>query len=210
MRHSLPAVVLLALACAHPPEPPLSRVVGPYRVIPVEGGVSTVSRLDHDWTGYYYDLGAYAGDLRPYAESAVLLGLGGGEMLRAFDRSKAHGAKLVGVEIDPRVLKAALEEFKVGQFGVHAVEADAFDYVATMERTDVLMVDLFNDDVMPPREFEPLFWAECRGAVSGGGLLVVNVYPGTQVPAVLKLLGGAGWRVIEQQTVKGSTVVFAE
>lgn len=212
MRHSLPPLMLVLVAAAAFAAEPVTKVLGGYRIIPVQSsageGAATVSKLDGSPTGYYYDLGARAGELRPKARRVVLLGLGGGEMLRAARRTLPK-ADLVGVDNDPRMLTAALEEFRIGAFGARGELADAFVYVKQLRGVDVLLVDLFVGDAMPPAMLMPQFWADCRTSVSSGGLIVVNVYPVSQVPRVAELLTGAGLRALERREVHGSTVLFA-
>lgn len=190
---------------------PISKVIGNLRVIPVQTaageGAATVSRLDGARTGYYYDLGERAGELRPKAQRVVLLGLGGGEMLRAARRSLPK-ADLVGVDNDKRMLTAALDEFHIGGFGARAELADAFVYVKKLRGADVLMVDLFVGDAMPPAALEPRFWVDCRAAIAPGGLVLVNVYPARLVPRMRELWRGAQLRELEVHESHGSTVLF--
>jgi spermidine synthase len=209
MRDSVPKVMLavlvtgLALAAA-----PLSRVVGDIRYIPVKTaageGAATVSKLDGSRTGYYYDLGEHAGQLRPAARRVVLLGLGGGEMLRAARRSLPK-AELIGVDNDPAMIRAALDEFHISAFGAKAAQADAFMYVKALRGVDVLMVDLFVGDQMPAAMLEGTFWSDCRQALGPRGIVVVNVYPPAVVP---KMRDVWGFREIEADEVHGSTVLF--
>lgn len=200
---TLALVAAVAIAAA-----PVSKVVGDLRIIPVGLGASTVSKLDGSRTGYYYDLGERAGVLRPKAKKVVLLGLGGGEMLRAARRSLPK-AELLGVDNDPRMLTAAVDEFRIGAFGARGELADAFAYVKQLRRVDVLLVDLFVGDKMPPPMLAPQFWADCAKALGPNGLVAVNVYPADLVPRVLELLAGAGLDELERHTVQGSTVLFA-
>lgn len=196
-------LLFLLLAAA-----PVSKVAGNLRIIPVANGAATVSKLDGSRTGYYYDLGEHAGELRPKAKRVVLLGLGGGEMLRAARRSLPK-ADLMGVDNEPRMLTAALDEFRIGDFRARAELADAFVYVKGLRGVDILMVDLFLGDVMPPAMLMPQFWSDCRKALSQGGLVVVNVFPARMVAPVAVLLSGAGLKELERHEVQGSTVLFA-
>lgn len=212
MRDSVPPVILLVAALSFAATP-VSRVVGNLRIIPVttsDGleGAATISKLDGSRTGYYYDLGERAGELRPKAKRVVLLGLGGGEMLRAARRSLPK-ADLVGIDNDPRMLTAAFDEFHIGAFGARGELADAFVYVKKLRGVDVLMVDLFVGEVMPQPMLAAPFWRDCRAAIAKDGLVMVNVYPGANVPKVAGLLAGAGLRELERRSVQGSTVVFA-
>ena len=91
------------------------------RLLLSPSGAQTMSPLDGGATGHYYDWGELVGYERPDARRVVLLGLGGGEMLRAVRRSLPK-AELVGVELDPRIAAAALKSFHVDRFGVDAAK----------------------------------------------------------------------------------------
>jgi spermidine synthase len=218
MRHPVPKVALtvaLVASAALAIEFQMSKVVGPYRVIPVKvsgvtglEGAMTVSKLDGSRTGLYYDLGERAGELRPKAKRVVLLGLGGGEMLRAARRSLPT-AELLGIDNDPRMVTAAVSEFNIGAFGARAELADAFVYVRHLRGVDVLMVDLFVADAMPRQMLGGAFWRDCRQALGPDGIVVVNVYPAHLVPVVLNLWAAAGLKAFEQHTPPGTgAVVF--
>lgn len=214
MRDSVPKVMLLGLAVAvlasaAAPEAPLSQIIGNRRVIMVPTSVGpgalTVSMLDGSRTGLYYDLGEDAGKLRPKAKKVVLLGLGGGEMLRAVRRALPK-ADLVGVDNDRRMLKAAVQEFHVERFGVRPVEADAFAYVKQLRGTGVelLLVDLFVGDTMPPATLTRSFWNDVRAAISRDGLVVVNVYPAHLVLQVEQLAQDAGLLEVRELHPEGT------
>lgn len=228
MRDSVPKVMLAAVAaallqlalCAARPAgagtvfKPISVVHGDLRLLPVHTalgeGVLTVSRLDGRPTGLYYDLGARAGELRPAAKFVVMLGLGGGEMLRAARRTLPK-ANLVGFDNDRRMLQAATDEFRIGDFGAAAVFADAFVEVKRLRDVDVLLVDIFDGDRMPKPMLELPFWQDCARAIGARGLVVVNVYPATNAAPVEKLLEAARLRVIERHAPAGTGgVLFAE
>jgi spermidine synthase len=210
MRDSVSKVMLLGLAvavAASAAEPPLSKVFGDRRFIPVQTaagpGALTVSMLDGSKTGLYYDLGERAGVLRPKAKKVVLLGMGGGEMLRAARRSLPK-ADLLGIDNDPRMLKAAVQEFHVERFGARTQLADAFLEVKKLRAVDVLMVDLFVGDTMPPASLNAAFWRDCQAAIGTNGLVLVNVYPAHLVLGVEALMAAAGLEVIERHTPLGT------
>jgi spermidine synthase len=209
-------LVLEGCSPAHAASPAqVSTVVGELRVIFAQSSTGpaamTVSKLDGSRTGYYYDLGERAGELRPKAKKVVLLGLGGGEMLRAARRSLPR-AELLGIDNDARMLRAAREEFRIGDFGARGMEYDAFKYVRLVRgaELDVMLVDLFVGDKMPQPMLEAGFWRDCRAALAKKGLVAVNVYPASLLPLFDRLLAGAGFRELERHEVQGSTVVFVE
>lgn len=205
MRHPLPLLTIAAVLMA-PTEPPLSVVQNGLRLLLSPSGAQTVSRVDGGRTGYYYDLGEHAGELRPKARRVVMLGLGGGEMLRAARRSLPK-ADLVGVDINPRVVRAAVSEFRIGDFGAVGAVADGLKYVKQLRDVDVLISDMFDDDKMVGVSAE--FFRDCRAALAPSGLFLINVFPMSEVPRVRAMLGNAGLAYVELREVQGSTVVFA-
>lgn len=206
------AVLGLALVAAAA-DAPVSRVVGNKRMILVQTpaglGASTVSMLDGSRTGGYWDLGERAGLLRPQAKRVVLLGMGGGEMLRAARRALPK-ADLLGIDNDPRMLRAALTEFRVDRFGARTQLGDAFVLVKQLRGVDVLLVDLFVGDAMPTAELGRAFWLDVELAIGPKSLVVVNVYPAHLVADVEQLLEASRLHVFERYTQDGCTVLFAE
>lgn len=172
----------MLVACA--PAPMLSHVQGPHRLLLSPSthhgarGIYTISALGGGRTGWYYDWGELAGLERPDAKKVVLLGMGGGEMLRAARRS-LPAAELVGVELDERIAAAARREFGVEQFGVEVVVEEAALWLERQPNAsiDVLMVDVFDGQTLPPRFRSPRFYAEARRVVGPLGALMQNVWP---------------------------------
>lgn len=205
---------LCAVRPADAAQPAVSVVMGNRRVLLVQTlvgpGALTMTMLDGSRTGYYWDLGERAGELRPKAKRVVMLGLGGGEMLRAARRSLPK-ADLLGIDNDPVMIRAAVDEFRIGSFGAKAQLGDAFAYVKKLRGADVLIVDLFVGDAMPSPMLEAPFWKDCRAAVAPGGLVVVNVYPAPLVAKVAVLMAWAGFGEIERHKPEGTgAVLFAE
>lgn len=104
---------------------------------------------------------------RPRA--ALLLGLGGGAMLRHLAAYLPDCAVTV-VERDPAVIDLARRFFHVTQ---EIVEADAQEMVADATAAyDVILADLYDGRGMA--SFEPGFWADCVKALVPGGCLAAN------------------------------------
>lgn len=148
-------------------------------------GVQTVTRLDGAPTGYYYDAGALVGRLRPDARTVVLLGLGGGEMLRAARRALPH-AQLVGVELDARTAQLAVEAFHVDALGVEVVVADALDYPARLPKhsVDAVLVDVYADGMLPAPFRRLAFFVDLYAVLASEGVVLMNVWPAALVPEV--------------------------
>ena len=104
---------------------------------------------------------------RPRA--ALLLGLGGGAMLRHL-AAYVPDCAVTLVERDPAVIDLARRFFHVTH---EIVEADAQEMVADAAGAyDVILADLYDGRGMA--SFEPGFWADCVKALTPGGCLAAN------------------------------------
>ncbi len=109
--------------------------------------------------------------------SVLLLGLGGGSAAR-LARALAPRARIVGVEIDPEVVKAAREDFDLDSLGLECVVEDARSWLRrTRARFDLVVEDVFvgrgravrKPDWLPEPELDRI-----AARVAPGGLLVAN------------------------------------
>lgn len=141
-------------------------------------GWETVSMLDGGRTGLYYDVAEDLLVAMPRIERVALLGLGGGEMLRAAHRAQP-AAHLVGVEIDPHTAALAWDDFGMSRLGVEMVLGDAVEWIAVQPHNalDVVMVDLFDDATMVPESTRDPFLSNCARALRPYGLFIMNVNP---------------------------------
>jgi spermidine synthase len=109
--------------------------------------------------------------------SVLILGLGGGSAARLV-RALAPGARIVGVELDPDVIRAARSHFGLGDVGVELVRGDARAYLAdARERFDAVIDDVFvghGRDVRKPDWLPTPGLALASRRVAPGGLLVTN------------------------------------
>lgn len=179
----LALAVLLLLSCQKPRQE--FRNENGWRVLASPSGSQTIQMVDGGATGLYFDaatdvLKAFKGRR---IERIVLLGMGGGEMLR-----QAHAvvpdALLVGVEIDPETLDLALTKFDLPR-PIATARADAIEWIkipGNEELYDVVMVDLFVDSQMVSASTKPEFLSDCARALRPGGLFLMNVSPDSRAP----------------------------
>lgn len=173
-------------------------------------GYQTVSMLDGGRTGLYYDA---AEDLlrgRIDIEHVVLLGLGGGEMLKAAHRAQPQ-ARLTGVEIDEATLKLAREEFAPWPPGTLLVHDDARDWVRTAHTgsVDALFIDIYNDSFMPLWVESPEFLGDCARVLAPGGLIAMNITSDVALNAVAQRLLSLGFSPVKMQPYGMNYVLFA-
>lgn len=127
---------------------------------------------------------------QPRPQHIVMIGLGGGSLARFCHRYLPH-SRITVVELRADVI-ALRSQFAIppdsDRFRV--VHGDGAAYIATMARSaDVLLVDGFDRDGLPPALCSERFYLDCRRALRHGGVLVANVFSyDPQYPQVLARL----------------------
>ncbi|BAN68624.1 spermidine synthase [endosymbiont of unidentified scaly snail isolate Monju] len=116
--------------------------------------------------------------LRPDPGSALILGLGGGSLVRAL-RHAAPDLRLAAVESRQAVIELAIEWFGVDpgdpQLRLHC--ADAADFVAgTQERFDLIFADLYLAEGVNPVQTRLDFLEHTRERLARHGLLLLNAW----------------------------------
>lgn len=169
------------------------------RVGPV--GAQTVSKLDGGHTGLYYDWAELVSVFRPDAKRVLLLGLGGGEMLRVLKRT-LPAAQLTAVDNDARVIALAREHFAANVAGVELVERDAWKFLRTVTGTggasfsytlyDGIIVDLYEGSHMVDAAADAAFYTALVGRLGPRGVVLVNVNVRAQAHSVAEAMRAGG------------------
>lgn len=183
------------------PEPMPATVAAPPRVL-THGGLRTLefepglvqsemSMADPDRLVLAYARAMMCFVLfQPRPAHIVMVGLGGGSLAKFCYRYLPHSRiTVIELRADVIALRAQFaippddERFRV-------VHADASRYLAGLRAAaDVLLVDGFDGDGLPPALSSASFYADCRRALRPGGVLVANVFSyDPQYPAVLRRL----------------------
>jgi spermidine synthase len=113
----------------------------------------------------------------PRPRHVVMVGLGGGSLAK-FCYRHLPMARITVVELRADVI-ALREQFRVppddARFSV--VHADAADYIGCLAASaDVLLIDGFDADGLPPALGTEQFYASCRRALRDGGVLAANIF----------------------------------
>jgi spermidine synthase len=152
---------------------------GGRRTLRIDGSYASTWQPGRETTGSVWD-GIAAGLLALPAErrrSVLLLGLGGGSAARVV-RAVAPGARIVGVEIDPEVVRAASRWFGLDALGLEVVTADAARFLqATRARFDAVLEDVFTGDarhLCKPPGFPLPALDHVRRILRPGGVAVCN------------------------------------
>lgn len=142
-----------------------------------------------------------------------MVGLGGGSLTK-FCHAYLPLARIDVVEINPHVI-ALRDAFHVppddARFAVH--RGDGADFVRSPpHRLDVLMVDGYDADGIPPALCSQGFYDDSRAALQSNGLLVVNLHMGhcdysVQVERIRRAFDGHVLVVGDRDC--GNSIVFA-
>ena len=113
----------------------------------------------------------------PRPEHIVMVGLGGGSLAKFCYRYLPH-SRITVLELRADVI-ALREQFAIppdnARFRV--LEADAAVYMRQLRgAVDVLLVDGFDAEGLPPALGSAAFYADCRRALRPGGVLVANIF----------------------------------
>lgn len=108
----------------------------------------------------------------------LILGLGGGTVAR-LAAVKWPGVKIIGVEIDPIIIKLGKKFFGLNEIpGLEIVIDDAGDWVkqAMKERTrfDLIIVDVYLKDEIPQECKTPAFLNTIKRLLSKNGVAIFN------------------------------------
>lgn len=144
-------------------------------------------------TGSVWDALAIPVLLLPPARcrSVLLLGLGGGSAARVV-RALRPRTRIVGVERDPEVLRAARRWFALDDLGIEVVEGDALAFLQrTRRRFDVILEDVFvgnGDAVRKPDWLPTPALALARRRLAPMGVLASNTLD--EAPDVVREMRG--------------------
>jgi spermidine synthase len=114
---------------------------------------------------------------RDWPRRALLVGLGAASLTKFLYRHRPQ-VKLTVVEIDPAVVAAAYQYFKLpdDDARIHIEIGDGADYAARSKaRYDLILVDGFDADARTGRLDTLPFYLDCKARLGDEGLLVVNL-----------------------------------
>jgi len=109
-------------------------------------------------------------------KNVLLLGLGGGSVIKSLRQVFHYELGIVAVEIDPVIIQIATKEFAViADYRTEIVCADAFEYVAgDSKKFDLIIVDLFIGNRVPEKFISMEFWERVKAKVRNNGSIIFN------------------------------------
>ncbi|MBI4809415.1 MAG: fused MFS/spermidine synthase [Nitrosomonadales bacterium] len=112
-----------------------------------------------------------------FPRKVLLIGLGAASLTKFLYRNYPL-SKLTVVEIEPRVVAAARQFFKLPDDPkrINIVIANGAQYVAENDKSwDLILVDGFDEDARPGELDTLPFYQMCRSRLSGNGIMAVNL-----------------------------------
>lgn len=102
--------------------------------------------------------------------------MGGGSVVDSLRNKLEYDGPIIGIEIDLVVIDIAKKEFNIhNDPKVQIVQADASEYVAeTRDKFDLIVVDIFIDDIVPEEFYLPTFWNNIESITSDNGFVLFN------------------------------------
>lgn len=107
---------------------------------------------------------------------ALVLGVAGGSVIKTLVDEVHFKGKITGVDIDPEIITIANEYFNLSEIkNLNIVIDDAFEFVLkTKEKYDLIIIDIFQDTVMPNFLFENYFVNRICFLLKSKGIVLFN------------------------------------
>lgn len=128
-------------------------------------------------------------------EDVLVLGLGGGSVLKTLRKTFGYEWTIVSVEIDPVIIKIADQEFGVSEdYRTRIIWKDAFGYVVIdNEKFGLIIVDLFIDDKVPEKFLSLEFWKQVKAKADVNCSIIFNSINESR-PTIASIKNELGWR----------------
>ncbi len=106
----------------------------------------------------------------------LVLGLGGGSVIQSLENRFKYYGKITAVEIDNAIIQIAKDEFDVkDNKRLNIINEDALQYVQSCKKHyDLIIVDIFIDQIVPESFYEEKFWRHTLQILSPGGNIIFN------------------------------------
>lgn len=109
-------------------------------------------------------------------ETVLLMGLGGGSVVKTLREVFNYEGYIVAVDVDPVVIRIAGEEFGVVSDSRTTIKCiDAFDFIRKGEdKFDLVIIDLFIDNKIPRKFLAMDFWNAVKVKIRDNGYIIFN------------------------------------
>jgi spermidine synthase len=131
------------------------------------------------------------------AENVLLLGLGGGCVVKTLRNDFGYCGPITAVDVDPVIIDIAEKEFGIlPDYKTQIACTDAFDFVKNdVAQFDLIIIDLFIDNKVPEKFLTREFWREIVKKIKKNGTIIFNTLctPFTDIQPVEEKLKKRGF-----------------
>lgn len=108
--------------------------------------------------------------------TVLVLGVAGGSVIKTIKEEIKFNGRIIGVELDKNVLELANRYFKLNEIeNLELIHDDAFEFVLkTKEKYDLIIIDIFQDTIMPNFLFEDFFINRINSLLNLNGFILFN------------------------------------
>ena len=109
-------------------------------------------------------------------ESILILGIAGGSVIKTLVNEIKYKGKITGVELDSDIIDIANTYFKLNEIKtLELIIDDAFEFVLkTKSKYDLIIIDIFQDTIMPNFLFEDFFINRVNFLLNINGFILFN------------------------------------
>lgn len=109
-------------------------------------------------------------------QTVLLLGLGGGSVVKSLRKRFCYKGKIKAVEVDPLMVNIAKKEFGIAKDKQTQIACcEASTYVSKETKSfDLVIVDLFIDNQVSKEILSGEFWCSMKDRVSPNGYIIFN------------------------------------
>ncbi len=109
-------------------------------------------------------------------DEILVLGVAGGSVIRTINEEIGFRGKITGIDIDPDIIQIANEHFKLDEIpNLLMIVDDAFEFVLkTKLHYDLIIIDIFQDLMMPNFLFEVFFTNRLSQILNKDGFILFN------------------------------------
>ncbi len=116
-------------------------------------------------------------------DNLLVLGMGGGSIVKSLRETFEYEKNIVAVEIDPKIIQIAEEEFGIVESeSLQIIQEDAFQYVKDFdlsagaeEKFQLIIIDLFIDLNVPPIFYGKEFCENTANLLQEEGYVIFNI-----------------------------------
>ncbi|MEO8234529.1 MAG: methyltransferase domain-containing protein [Flavobacterium sp.] len=109
-------------------------------------------------------------------DSTLILGVAGGSVIKTLVNEIGYIGKIAGIEIDAETINLANKYFGLDKIdNLQIIITDAEKFIAeTKETYDLIIIDIFEDNIMPDFLFENTFISNVLNILNTNGFVIFN------------------------------------